>query len=105
MSNANHKSSFDTYPRKTRKEKKLIGGDEDEEEQVEDLVEEPKTTIVGHWSRNLTLTIVQDSGKVDVEAMNPTMKPHYLIVPGPSEGSLVYYLLSSRTISGYFEKT
>lgn len=55
------------------------------------MIEEPKQTIVGHWSRNLTLNIVPNSGQIDLKQMNPTMKPHYLIVPGQAEGSLVYY--------------
>jgi hypothetical protein len=39
----------------------------------------------------LTLTIISDVGKVDTKAINPAMMPHYLIVPGPTESSLVYY--------------
>lgn len=78
--------------RRARKEKKLIGGDESEEHEVEELVEQPKQQIIGHWSRNLTLTVISDaSTPVDVKAINPAMKPHYLIVPGPAENTLVYY--------------
>lgn len=58
---------------------------------MEELIEQPKQQIIGHWSRNLTLTIISDVGSVDTKAINPAMMPHYLVVPGHTESSLVYY--------------
>lgn len=69
------------YPKKrVRKEKKLIGGsDEDEsaEAEVEDL---PPHTIVAHWSNNLTLTLVADDTPIDLNSLSGPTKPYIMPV-------------------------
>lgn len=65
--------------RRIRKEKKLIGNDEEEAiDEPEDIAPQ---TIVSHWSNNLTLTIVSSGGVVNLNSLPPVMRDAYVIAP------------------------
>ncbi|KAK4686060.1 hypothetical protein P7C73_g4075, partial [Tremellales sp. Uapishka_1] len=70
--------------RKVRKEKKLIKSAGDEEE-VEDVIDSDAPTtiqpIIAHWSRNLTLTIVNAGGETNMAQIQPQLRPYYLLTP------------------------
>lgn len=74
--------------RRARKEKKLIGGTE-EEEAVEE--EAPIKEIVAHWSRNLTLAVVASGGQVDYNKLPPVVSPFYNLVPTADGKPTQYY--------------
>ena len=71
--------------KRVRKEKKLIGGEDDEDE-VEAAVEEaPAQTIIGHWSNNLTLTLVTETTQLNLNGLSEAIGPHVKAVP-PTPG-------------------
>lgn len=81
------------YPKKRiRKEKKLIGGTEEDAEKIE---EEPTEVlpqqIVSHWSNNLTLSIISNGGPISLQQLAPPTAPSYTFVDGATEGTKVYY--------------
>jgi hypothetical protein len=60
--------------RRVRKEKKLIGGEE------EDVPEEvAPTEIVAHWTSNLTLAVISSGGILEYSKLPPHLLPHYLL--------------------------
>ncbi|KAL7419662.1 hypothetical protein Q5752_005576 [Cryptotrichosporon argae] len=69
--------------RKIRKEKKLIGGDDDDANDEP----EPETDtasgapIIAHWSRNLTISVVSDQGTLNLGALQPTVQPYIRLAP------------------------
>ena len=70
--------------KRVRKEKKLIRGDDEPE--VEPIVEDaPAQTIIGHWSNNLTLTLVAETSKLKLNELSPAIGPHVKAVP-PAAG-------------------
>lgn len=69
--------------RKVRKVKKLIGGDENEDE--DDTPDVQPDTIAAHWSRNLTLTIVSNGGLVNIAPLPPVMRDSYTLAPTGDE--------------------
>ena len=71
--------------KRVRKEKKLIGNEEDSKDEVEAEHEVLPQTIVGHWSSNLTLTIVSDAPNIETKGLQPHMSPHIHLLPA-SEG-------------------
>ncbi|RXK41373.1 cleft lip and palate associated transmembrane protein [Tremella mesenterica] len=68
--------------KRVRKEKKLIRGEGQEEEETEPS-ELPPATIVSHWSSNLTLTIMSESPKINTQSLQPLVVPHIQIVTRP----------------------
>ena len=61
--------------KRVRKEKKLIRGEEDES--VDAAPEElPPQTIVGHWSNNLTLTLIADASIMDLATLQVPIAQH-----------------------------
>jgi hypothetical protein len=80
--------------RRIRKEKSLLGGN-DEEEQVEEELEpevDPKAKVVqSYWSNNITLTIVGDSAKIDTRALHPMTSQFYHLGPKTADDKLTYY--------------
>ncbi|AAW45128.1 hypothetical protein CNBL2630 [Cryptococcus deneoformans B-3501A] len=81
------------YPKKRiRKEKKLIGGTEEDAEKIEEeSTEVLPQQIVSHWSNNLTLSIISNGGPISLQQLAPPTAPSYTFVDGPTEGTKVYY--------------
>ncbi|WVN90496.1 uncharacterized protein L203_105732 [Cryptococcus depauperatus CBS 7841] len=66
------------HPKKRiRKEKKLIGGNEEEVQTEEESVETGPTPIVPYWSNNLTITIVSTGGLINPGQITPPAQPAY----------------------------
>lgn len=77
--------------RRVRKEKSLLAkGDEAVEEEEEEKFEGPPP-IVSYWARNLTLTVVSDSGSIDFGQITEPLKPSYKLVPTGKLDKLEYY--------------
>ena len=80
--------------RRIRKEKLLIRGqgeeeaDETPEQAAAAVAAQP---IVAHWSRNLTLTIVQQSGAVNFAGLQPLVQPYFRMVPSAEDQPKLYY--------------
>ncbi|ORX36323.1 cleft lip and palate transmembrane 1, partial [Kockovaella imperatae] len=70
--------------KRVRKEKKLIGHDDDgdeDENSLEPAVEDiPPQTIIGHWSNNLTLTLVADDSEWDLSELETPVSQHIMAV-------------------------
>ena len=74
-----------------RKEKKLIGGDENGDAAAEELIEQPPQQIVAHWASNLTLTIISGGGTVNVAGLPSQVSPHYSLAPSEEGATKLYY--------------
>ncbi|ORY25820.1 cleft lip and palate transmembrane protein 1-domain-containing protein [Naematelia encephala] len=83
--------------KRVRKEKKLIGGDEETEDEKEAEpvpVDLPAQPIVAHWSSNLTLTIVHPSGPIDFATLQPPVASYHQLAPtGPEEPKAYFPVL------------
>jgi hypothetical protein len=79
-------------PRKIRKEVSLLGGNSTEDK-TEDLTDGANTlpTIVSHWSPNLTLSLVTDSGTLKYRAQPPQVRTFINLAPEKKAGAATYY--------------
>lgn len=79
-------------PRKIRKEVSLLGGNSTDDK-TEDLVDGATTlpTIVSHWSPNLTLSLVTDSGTLKYRAQPPQVRTFINLAPENKAGAATYY--------------
>lgn len=85
--------------RRVRKEKSLLAKDGEEEQKEEEVFEEKGArTILAHWARNLTVTVVSDAGEVNLAQMPPTATPFYNLLENTdgepilaADGKATYY--------------
>ncbi|KAF8528936.1 cleft lip and palate associated transmembrane protein [Hysterangium stoloniferum] len=79
---------------KVRKEKNLLGAQENEEEKTEEVTEPQTDTIVPYWHSNLTLTLVSDVPLIPYEKLPPALTQFVTLVPGARDptGSQGQYL-------------
>ncbi|WOO79514.1 Cleft lip and palate transmembrane protein 1 [Vanrija pseudolonga] len=85
--------------RRVRKEKSLLAKDGEEEHKEEEVVEDKGArTILAHWARNLTVTVVSDAGEVNLAQMPPTATPFYNLLENAdgepilaADGKATYY--------------
>lgn len=77
-------------PRKIRKEVSLLGGNSTQDGDAEDGVDS-LPSIISHWSPNLTLALVTDSGTLKYRAQPPQVRSLINLAPQPSAGQAAYY--------------
>lgn len=75
--------------KRVRKEKKLIGNEEDVEDEPE--APEPAQQIVAHWSNNLTLALISDGKPVNLAQLAPPTAPFFIVAPSPAESTTKHY--------------